>query len=115
MTPNDPELYELVKFVVNQRYKKHSAYRSGAYIKMYKELGGTFKDDNKPKKLKQWFQEDWKDIAGLEYPVYRPTKRVNKSTPLTPEEIDPNNLIEQSLIKQKIKGKKNLKPFEKKN
>jgi hypothetical protein len=116
MTPTNQDLYDLVKFVVYQRYKKHSAYRSGAVIKMYKELGGTFKDDNKPKKLAQWFKEEWKDINPLKtdksYPVYRPTKRINKTTPLTVEEIDPVNLIEQSIKKQKIKGKKNLKPFE---
>jgi hypothetical protein len=115
MKPTNQDLYDLVKYIVYQKYKKHSAYRSGAVVKMYKELGGTFEEDNKPKKLKQWFKEEWKDINPLKtnssYPVYRPTKRVNKTTPLTVDEIDPNNLLEQSIIKQKIKGKRNLKPF----
>jgi len=47
----------------------------------------------------------------MEYPVYRPTKRVNKETPLIPDEIDYENLLQQILLKQKIKGKKNLPPF----
>jgi hypothetical protein len=115
MTPTDKKLYDLVKIEISKKYKKNSAYRSGAIIKKYKELGGTFKEDNKPKKLKQWFKEDWKDVNPLKtfssYPVYRPTKRINKSTPLTINEIDPFNLIEQSINKQKIKGNKNLKPF----
>jgi hypothetical protein len=46
--------------------------------------------------------------------VYRPTKRVNKNTPLTIDEIDPANLKEQIALKQLIKGKKNLPPFLKK-
>ena len=45
------------------------------------------------------------------YPVYRPTVRVNKKTPLTVEEIDKKDLIIKSKQKQKIKGNKNLKAF----
>jgi len=44
--------------------------------------------------------------------VYRPTKRINKKTPLTPDEIDPANLKEQIVLKQKLKGKKNLPSFD---
>jgi len=49
------------------------------------------------------------------YPVYRPTRRISKKTPLTIQEIDPENLKKQIIKKQKIKGKKNLPPFVKKN
>ncbi len=45
------------------------------------------------------------------YPVYRPTVRVNKKTPLIVEEIDKKDLIIKSKQKQKIKGNKNLKAF----
>ncbi len=48
------------------------------------------------------------------YPVYRPTVRVTKKTPLTVYEIDKKDLIIKSKRKQKIKGKKNLKPFKSK-
>lgn len=115
MTPKDPELYEHVKNIVYKQYKKPSAFRSGAVIKKYKELGGEFEDDNEPKPLKRWFSEKWVDVNPLKtnksYPVFRPTKIINEKTPLTVKEIDPINLLEQSIEKQKIKGNKNLKPF----
>jgi len=115
MKPKDIALYEKVKKVVYSQYKKPSAYRSGAVIKEYKKQGGTFIDDNKPKPLKRWFQEEWRDVNPFKtktsYPVFRPTKRINKDTPLTLQEIEPENLIQQSIKKQKIKGKKNLSPF----
>lgn len=112
---DDPELYSLVKQYADLVYKKPSAYKSGYIVRLYKQLGGTYSDsDNEPKKLKQWFDERWIDIGDKDYPVYRPTKRVNKSTPLTVQEIDPQNLKEQIALKQKIKGKKNLPPFRKK-
>ena len=104
-------LYDKVKREADEKYKKPSAYKSGWIVKRYKDLGGTYTNDNKPKNLKRWFEEDWKDVAGLAYPVFRPTVKVSKKTPLTPNEIDRMNLIEQSILKQKIKGKKNLPPF----
>jgi hypothetical protein len=108
---NDPDLYESVKKKANAIYAKPSAYKSGWIVKTYKEFGGTYSDDDKPKKLKQWYQERWLDIGDKDYPVYRPSVRVNKTTPLTVSEIDPKNLQKQIETKQKIKGKKNLPPF----
>jgi hypothetical protein len=111
MKPKIPELYELVKLYADSIYKKPSAYKSGFIIKTYKQLGGEFIDDDKPKPLKNWLKEEWRDIGNKEYPVYRPTKRINKETPLLASEIDKQNLKEQIKLKQKIKGKKNLPPF----
>ena len=111
--PVNKKLYEKAKGIVYPLYKKPSAYRSGAVVKKYKELGGKFKEQGE-RKLKTWFMEEWRDIGNKEYPVYRPTKRITKDTPLTPGEIDPQNLKLQIKEKQKIKGEKNLKPFEKK-
>ena len=108
--PVNKKLYEQAKAEVYPRYKKPSAYRSGALIKRYKELGGKFKEAN-GRPLARWFKEDWKDIGGKDYPVYRPTKRISKDTPLTASELDPENLKLQIAEKQKIKGRKNLKPF----
>lgn len=117
MKPKDEDLYEYAKSIVYRQYEKPSAFRSGAVIKKYKELGGEFIDDKQPKKLKRWFKEEWKDVNPLKtdssYPVFRPTIRVNKETPLTVSEVNPYNLIEQSIEKQIIKGRKNLKPFQK--
>ena len=110
-TPTDINLYNKAKKIADEVYKKSSAYKSGFIVKKYKELGGTYKDDNKPKNLKRWYSEKWMDIGNKEYPVFRPTKRINEKTPLTPNEIDKDNLKKQIKLKQKIKGKKNLPPF----
>jgi hypothetical protein len=107
----DQDLYDRVKAYADTVYSKPSAYKSGFIVKTYKQLGGKYSEDSKPKKLKQWYAERWQDIGGKDYPVYRPTVRVNKSTPLTVAEIDPKNLKKQIETKQKIKGKKNLPPF----
>jgi hypothetical protein len=112
--PLNKKLYEKVKSIVYPKYKKPSAYRSGAVVKLYKELGGKFKD-NGERNLARWYAEEWKDVGNQDYPVYRPTKRVNKNTPLTINEIDSNNLKEQIKKKQKIKGDSNLKPFKAKS
>ena len=94
---------------------KHSAYRSGHVIKEYKRRGGKFRDDGKERKLSRWFNEKWKDVNPNKtrgsYPVYRPTVRINKRTPLTLREIDREDLIKQSRRKQVIKGSRNLRPF----
>jgi hypothetical protein len=108
---DDPKLYERVKKRADTVYTKPSAYKSGWIVKTYKSLGGTYSEDNEPKKLKQWYEEKWTDIGGEDYPVYRPTVRVNKTTPLTAQEIDPENLKKQIKQKQKIRGLKNLPPF----
>jgi hypothetical protein len=118
MTPSDPELYEKVKKSINKIYIKHSAYRSMAYIKEYKRRGGKFISDGKTRNLKRWQEEKWEDVnpdaTKSTYPVYRPTVRINEKTPTTASEISIRELRKQSSIKQKIKGKKNLKPFTKK-
>jgi hypothetical protein len=110
---NDPKLYEEVKKYADTIYTKPSAYKSGFIVKKYKELGGTYSEDEQPKKLKQWFKEGWQDVGGKEYPVYRPAIRVNQSTPLTVSEISPSNLKQQIRLKQKIRGNRNLPPFKK--
>jgi len=111
----DQRLYNQVKMEADEKYKKPSAYKSGWIVKTYKERGGKYADDGKPKNLARWFKEDWTSLSRPEeYPVYRPTKRINKSTPLTATEIDPKQLKSQIKIKQHIKGMSNLPPFKKK-
>ena len=105
------ELYNQVKLLADSIYKKSSAYKSGYIVKKYKELGGTYTDNNQKKKLKQWYDEKWVDIGHEDYPVYRPTVKVNKSTPLTVNEIDKSNLNKQIKLKQIIRGESNLPKF----
>jgi hypothetical protein len=111
-TPTNQKLYDSVKESADKLYKKPSAYKSGWIVKTYKSLGGEYEDDNKPKNLKRWFEEEWKDIGNKSYPVYRPTKRINKLTPLTEGEINNKNLKSQIALKQIIKGDYNLPKFE---
>jgi len=108
---DNPDLYEKAKQIADKTYSKPSAYKSGFIVKKYKELGGTYSGKKKNKGIGRWFKEKWEDVGKKEYPVYRPTKRVSKDTPLTPDEIDPANLKKQIALKQKIKGKSNLPAF----
>lgn len=113
----DQALYNRVKREADKIYDKPSAYKSGFIVRQYKSRGGEYADDGKPKNLERWFKEDWRDIGGKEYPVYRPHKRVSAETPLTKSEIDPRQAKKQIALKQDIKGDKNLpafKPKEKK-
>jgi hypothetical protein len=103
-------LYEQAKKEVYKEYPNHSAYRSGQLVKRYKELGGSYSNKKPKDGLTRWFKEEWKSIGG-DYPTYRPTKRVSKDTPLTVDEIDPIQAVEQIKLKQKIKGESNLPPF----
>ena len=107
----DKELYKQVKQKADEIYQKSSAYKSGYIVKTYKELGGRYADDNESKNLKRWYKEKWEDVGNQAYPVFRPTVRVNKNTPLTINEIKPSNLKQQIKLKQKIRGDKNLPPF----
>jgi hypothetical protein len=107
----NPDIYKKAKADADKKYSKPSAYKSMYIVKRYKDLGGEYADDGKPKNLDRWRKEQWKDVTGLDYPVYRPTKRVDENTPLTPDEIEPENLVKQSILKQKIKGTANLPPF----
>lgn len=89
----DPDIYQKAKRWADETYKKASAFKSGAIVKKYKELGGRYIGPEKQKtSLKRWFTEEWKDIGGKSYPVFRPTIKVNSKTPLTADEIDPKDL-----------------------
>ena len=101
---DDPELYALVKQYADGVYAKPSAYKSGFIVKTYKSLGGTYSGEKPKSGLTSWYKERWVDVGEKDYPVFRPTIRVNKSTPLTVAEVDPQNLKEQIKLKQKIKG-----------
>jgi hypothetical protein len=113
-TPKNKKLYNQVKEMADTIYKKPSAYKSMYIQKLYKKYNGEYEDNGSERKLSRWMDEKWQDIGHKDYPVYRPTVRINKNTPLTVNEIDKTNLKKQIKLKQKIKGKKNLPPFKKK-
>ena len=109
--PTDIILYRQVKKEADKIYMKPSAYKSGYIVKKYKSLGGNYAGKKSTEGLTSWYKEKWLDVGNKGYPVYRPTKRVNKNTPLLVSEIDPKNLKKQIKLKQKIKGNSNLPPF----
>jgi len=110
--PSNPALYEKAKKEVYAIYRKPSAYRSGALVKRYKQLGGKYTGKKRSLEgLSRWFKEEWGDVGHKAYPVYRPSRRVSKKTPLLAREIEPRNLRRQISLKQKIKGSKNLPRF----
>lgn len=115
MRPKNPALYARVKEIVNQSYKKSSAFRSMAYIREYKRRGGKFVADGRPRNLSRWMREKWRDVnprrTKRSYPVFRPTVRISKKTPLTVGEISRAVLLAQSRRKQRIRGEHNLRPF----
>lgn len=111
MEPIDKELYEDVKQLADEKFAKSSAYKSGWIVKTYKAYGGKYRGAKTKQGLTRWFKEKWVDVGNEAYPVYRPTKRINKNTPLTITEIDPKNLKKQIALKQQYKGEKNLPPF----
>jgi hypothetical protein len=112
-TPTNTTLYERVKKQANEVYSKPSAYKSGYIVKTYKKLGGTYKDDDQSRNLERWYKEKWSDIGNSDYPVYRPSVRMNKETPLTAGEIDPVQLKKQIKSKQVFQGNRNLPAFKK--
>ena len=109
--PLDPALYARVKRRASAVYSKPSAFKSGWITKTYKALGGKYSGTKTRQGLTRWFQEKWRDVGHRAYPVFRPTRRVNARTPLTPAEISPAQLKRQITLKQRIRGKKNLPPF----
>ena len=109
--PINTKLYKKVFREADVVYDKPSAYKSMWIQREYKRRDGIYKEDGKERKLDRWKREEWRDIGNKEYPVYRPTKRINDATPLTASEIDPIQAKTQIALKQKIRGSKNLPPF----
>lgn len=115
----NPDIYKKAKEIADQTFEKHGAYKSAFLVKKYKELGGKYKDDGKPRNLSRWLSEDWKDVNPLKtktsYPVYRPTKRVSAKTPLTADEVSPESLQKNAVLKQIYGAERNLPAFKAKS
>lgn len=124
MDKNSKE-YKKAKREADAKYEKHSAYKSMFIAKRYGELGGTYDKDKgkKDTKLSTWRLERWivvepylnnnKKIAcGSEKApnvhACRPSKRINKDTPMTIDELikkhGKKKLLE--LVSLKKKGKR---------
>lgn len=95
----DKKLYLEVKKEADNKYKRHSAYKSMYISKLYKEKGGRYKKQKKDNKLQKWTSEKWiqmkpyimdnKKIAcgSTGNPnTCRPYKRIDSQTPITADE-----------------------------
>ena len=77
--------------MMDEIYSKPSAYKSGAIVKKYNELGGEYIEDKKTKNLARQFKEEWENVASKgEYPALKPTKIINNKTPFSVKEIPVN-------------------------
>ena len=99
--PVDKELYERIKKKIYKSNPIHSAYRSGAIVKKYKEEFEKKYGNNKQpyygkkslnKGLSRWFREKWKTDSGKNTynnngNVFRPTVRITRKTPKTFSEL----------------------------
>ena len=111
--PSDKKLYNNIKKKIYKEIPTHSAYRSGhvvksytkAFAKKYSNKKSPYKNCNRKKSsLKRWMDEDWtnqRGKVGYKYKsdVYRPSKRINKHTPLTHKEITNKELKRARRIK----------------
>ena len=102
MEPRDKTLYAKIKKELFQKNPKHSAYRSGLLVKMYKKefnkkrknkgLSPYIGKKKKKEGLTRWFKEKWVNQRGeigyrYKNDIYRPTKKISKRTPKTFAEL----------------------------
>lgn len=123
----DKKIYERAKKIVDERHKKHSAYKSMDLIKTYKkELGGKIDETKDKKGTNKWLKEKWINLTpyalgnvknikdspkcgvkgkkqGKNPSICRPSKKVNKSTPQTAEKYTKKQLVKAVNIKKKGK------------
>ena len=120
--PKDMVLYNKIKKGVYEKYPKHSAYRSGTLVKEYKKAynkkygnDGSYTGKKTEKKgLARWFKEEWKNQRGevgysKNIDVYRPTKRVDKTTPATFKELSKTQISKAMKEKKKTGRVKKFK------
>ena len=116
----DLDIYKKAKAKADATYKNHSAYKSMFLTKTYKEMGGRYKTSktSKDNKLATWRKEEWVQVLpfllenkkvrcgdGMNPKGCRPTKRVNKETPMTLQELIKKHGKEKLLKLAKMKRK----------
>jgi hypothetical protein len=122
MNPTNKNLYNKVKAEAKRKFKAWpSAYGSAWLVKEYKRRGGKYSGKkSKSSGISRWMEEKWINICKLpkkvscgrtklsknwkkNYPVCRPSKRVNSSTPLLASQLDKSKI-------KKICSKKRRSP-----
>jgi len=102
--PADSKLYNKVKKQIYKKYPTHSAYRSSQIVRSYKEQFKKKYGNIEPylgkkntSRLTRWFLEGWRNQRGevgykFKSDIYRPTRRISKSTPTTFSELSKKQL-----------------------
>ena len=116
--PADKKLYDSVKAQVMRAIPKHSAYRSGRIVMLYKQkFKAKYGNKRSPytgkkplnKGLDRWFKEDWRSQKGkkgydTKGDIFRPTKRITKDTPTTMSELSRGH-IKRAMKEKKSTGR----------
>lgn len=119
----NPDLYRKARKKADETYKKNSAYKSMFIVSTYKKLGGKYSGKKENKGVKRWNNEKWiqvvpflesgKKIAcgfGSDSKGCRPSKRIDKETPITIQELlkkhNKNDLLKVARQKKKDMSKR---------
>ena len=120
----DKRIYEEAKKEIDKMHQKHSAYKSMALIKLYKEKGGRIDESKSKGGTTKWLKEEWKNLSGVALgkmsiknapkcgvkfknqnvpSICRPTKKIDSSTPKLGQSYSKNQL--KKALEEKKKGK----------
>ena len=121
----DKSIYLKAKKKADEKFDKHSAYKSMYLVKEYERLGGKINQKLKRGGLATWNKEKWKNLTpyalGLTNDKFkyecgndpkiqknnpsicRPTKKINKDTPSLAQEFTKKQIIKALEIKKKGK------------
>lgn len=122
----DKEIYDRARKLADEKYKKHSAYKSMYMIEQYEKLGGRINPKFKKSGTDTWNKEIWKNATpiamGIESKIKdlpacgkkhskqknnpticRPTKKVNKDTPELLQTFSKSQIKKALEIKKKGK------------
>lgn len=124
--PSNKKLYAEVKKKADKIFERHSLYKSMYIQKEYQNQGGKYKID-KPETIekaesgtKRWLKEEWIKVSDYlnnkkvpcgqgSFDACRPSKRVNKQTPITIQELQKkygNDYIKKK-VNEKLKNPDN--------
>jgi len=120
----DRRIYEEAKKKIDKIHQKHSAYKSMALIKLYKEKGGKIDETKNKGGTTKWLKEEWKNLSGVALgkmtinnapkcgvkfknqnvpSICRPTKKIDSSTPKLGQSYSKSQL--KKALEEKKKGK----------
>jgi len=120
----DKDIYNRVKKKADEKFDKHSAYKSMYLVEEYERLGGKINTKLKKSGTATWNKEKWKNLTpiamgiesdikkltacGTKHPkqktnptICRPTKKVNKNTTSLAQSFTKSQIKKALEIKKK--------------